>query len=214
MSGAAVHPAAAAPEQDEGAAAELRQRVGDLVPSLRRARELAGDAFGEIQSLLAELERLRATGDQNAALDLLDEIELRLADVLPPSNVNFQKLRLRWLECEQRAIAALARLRGVLTTEFANDALLANTQKLDQLSGAFKENLADTLDAFGNAKPGAARDGLKQQARAIVIRYLDMLETSDLVDHVEENPFEPVLLRVTLMQPLQLLDKELDKGGA
>jgi hypothetical protein len=48
----------------------------------------------------------------------MDEIELRLAGTLPPSNVTFRKLRIRWQESKQRIAAELTKLRASVETEF------------------------------------------------------------------------------------------------
>lgn len=196
--------------------AALRQRLATLTPDLRRAQALDETMFADIRAQLAEVQRLGDAGQADAALDMMDDVELALVAALPPSNVSFQKMRLRWEDGKKQVAAQLAALQAAVTSDAAGgpDDTGVAAQRLNEVLEVFNEGLTDTLDRFTNAEVGPDRLALREASVPIVEHYIDFVQTSPLIRHIESNPFIPVTVRLTLMQPLQMLEIELAKGGA
>ncbi|MGC1505283.1 MAG: hypothetical protein WA782_14230 [Sulfitobacter sp.] len=207
-------PASGSAEPANPAKADAQKRLGDLRGSIGKLKEMDPELAQTLRGDLAAFQKFMSDGAFEEAADLMDDIELELASMLPPSNVNFQKLRLRWIDAKKAAGSDIANLRSALLAEFDDPESTQSADRLDEVLGNFNEGLADTLDDFNNSEQGDVRTGHKTQARKIVTKYISFLESSPLVNHVENNPFVSVPLRVTLTQPLMLLDAELAKAGA
>jgi len=198
----------------EAAKADTQRRMADLKTDLGKLKTFAPEGLTDLLGELATFQQLVKAGSYEQAADLMDEIELEMATMLPPSNVGFQKLRLRWLDAKKAAASDIDKLRKALLAEFSDPDSTKSADRLDEILERFNEGLADTLDLFNSAEAGNVRVGHKDSARAIVTEYLNFLAGSPLVNHAENNPFIPISLRVTLTQPLLLLDAELAKAGA
>lgn len=196
------------------AKAEAQKRLGDLKASMGKLKAMDPGLAQTMRGDLVAFQKFMGEGAFEQAADLMDDIELKLASMLPPSNVNFQKLRLRWMDAKKVAGSDISSLRTVLLAEFDDPESTRSADRLDEVLESFNDGLADTLDQFNNSEQGGIRTGFKTKAREIVTDYIGFLESSPLVNHVENNPFISVPLRVTLTQPLMLLDAELAKAGA
>lgn len=207
-------PTAKAEEPVNPAKADAQKRLGDLKASIGKLKDMDPELAQSMRGDLVAFQKFMSDGAFEEAADLMDDIELELASMLPPSNVNFQKLRLRWMDAKKTAGSDISSLRAALLAEFDDPESTRSADRLDEVLASFNEGLADTLDQFNNAEKGDVRSGFKTEARKIVTDYIGFLESSPLVNHVENNPFVSVPLRVTLTQPLMLLDAELAKAGA
>ncbi len=213
---------AAAPEQaaeartdaQESSKNVVRDRFGEMKAGLAKLANIDAELYEALRADLAEAARLTEAGEVDAALDLIDAAELRMTKALPPSNVNFQKLRLRWQDGKKMVAASLEKLHGEIVTEFPDSEARKSGDNLDGVLAGFDQGLADKLDEMISADPGEARQAFKQSSLEIVGDYKTFVAISPLIDHVEINPFIPVAVREPLLQPLLLLEAELAKAGS
>ncbi len=112
------------------------------------------------------------------------------------------KLRLAWVDARSAVRSDLDRLRAAALIEFANDPLAANLARLDAVLAAFTEGLEDKLDEAVNAADPAKRRAALAVAQPVAKSYLDHVLDDSLIDHIEVNPFVPVIISGRLLGPL------------
>lgn len=199
----------APPPTDDAAGAAWRERLKALMPRVPPA--LTNPAFdsGRLRAVL-QFSREKADGGAfDAAMKALDMVEQLLdaaAAEAPPraagSAVKLARAKLAWNDAKKAAAAQLAQLRAAVLQEFPEE--VQAVDRLDEILGRFNEGLGDRLDAIYNAQE-SARAPLREQAATIAENYLAFLQTSPLVDHVEDHPFDEVTVTVrdTLAAPLR-----------
>lgn len=194
--------------------AEVTAQKSELSGLITRLKRDDPEAAAAANARLADLAALLERGDTDAALEEMDALELELAAGLPPSNVGFQKLRLRWQEAKKTAAKDLDKLQSDILAEYDDPEAAGSAKRLDEVLAAFNAGLSDALDDIMNAEQGSRRSALCAEAGGIVSRYLDFVFGSPLVAHVETNPFRAIDISAVLAQPLQLMEIELAKHGA
>lgn len=193
---------------------ETAKRLSSLAPDLRKLQTLDPEIFADLGPEIAQMRKLIAEGRAEEAQDLADEIEQRMAQAMPPTLVGLQKLRLRWQDQKKAVETQLTALRQALLAEFQDAEAQEAASRLDLVLTRFNDGLSDRLDDMLNATPGEARNKKKAEALAIAGEYGLYVMASPLISLVDDNPYLPVNVRVSLLQPLQLLEIELAKAGA
>lgn len=112
------------------------------------------------------------------------------------------RLRLAWGDARSAVRLDLDRLRAAALDEFADDPLRANLARLDEVLATFTEGLEQRLDEAVNASDAAKRRAALAAAQPIAKRYLDHVLNDSLIDHIETNPFVPVIISGRLLGPL------------
>ncbi len=134
------------------------------------------------------------------------------ADLADPGP--FGKLRLAWLDAQKAVAAELDRLRNAALADFADDPLSANLARLDEVLAGFAEGLEDRLDQITKAKTAAARGIALGATRMVAQRYFNHVLNDTLIDHIETNPFAPVIISGRLLTPLSdILQAVAEAGG-
>jgi hypothetical protein len=126
------------------------------------------------------------------------------------SSFDLAKLRLAWVDARSAVKLDLDRLRAAALDEFASDPLAANLARLDEVLAAFTEGLDDKLDKAVNAVDPAKRSVALAAAQPVAKRYLDHVLNDSLIDHIETNPFLPVIISGRLLGPLSEIVQALD----
>lgn len=126
--------------------------------------------------------------------------------------VAYAKSRLAWLATRKKVESDLDRLRSEIVASFEEDG--ANLDQLFKnrvapMMAALDESLADKLDEAANAEDPAARQALIGEARAIIKRYTDYVNSEPLLADLDDNPFTPVAIRALLTTTLGTLDKSI-----
>lgn len=210
--------AEAAAAVDETALAAWRERLKALMPAVQQALANPAADSSRLRAVLQFSREKSAGGQFEPAMKALDMVEQLLAAVpaaaageaaasAPPravgSKVKLARSKLAWNDAKKAVAAQLAQLRSAVLQEFAEEA--EAVARLDEILDGFNQGLGDRLDDLYNAAEGPERDGLRERAAAIAEDYLAFLQTSPLVEHVEEHPFDSVLVSVrqTLCAPLR-----------
>ena len=187
-----------------------KEQVSSLLRTLKRT---VPETLETAQQQMEEIEALIANGQPEDAHEMMDALELDIAATLPPSNVAFQKLRLRWQDAKRSAATDLTALQNAVTAEFDDAEAASSAKRLEEVIASFNAGLSDALDDVMNTEHGSQRTELCKTAGRVTSDYLDFVFGSPMIQHVQSNPFFAIDLEATLAQPLQLIEIELAKDG-
>jgi hypothetical protein len=190
-------------------AGKLTEAMGKLSDAIKAAiashPELKDDLIAKLKDFKQHI-----TGQHLAeARGVLFEVAALVKGV---GQRDFEKIHLEWDARKKQVQARLAALHDAILGEADEPESGTAAKNLDFILGRFNEGLGDTLDALQKAADSASRNTLRTKADGIADRYLEFLQTSPLIGHVEPNPFEMTIgVRETLLPPLQQLKTELQK---
>lgn len=219
--GAARPAAAAAPVPPASVSSEtLRARLTQLSPRIKQAaadnhpaKDEVLRAIAAFQTQLKESRLAEADRSLDRAQALLDDGG-GTGDKAPGGAVDYAKARLAWLGVRGDAQAGLQRLEKAIIAEYQDEpealrSLTRSVRKLDRVMQVLDESLGDKLDEGLNAADPARRSAVNREARDIIERYVDYLDSDQLVEQIADNPFTPLDLSATLGPTLQALSRQL-----
>ena len=119
----------------------------------------------------------------------------------------------RWLDARAAVKADLDRLRAAALAELADDPLAGNLARLDEVLAGLAAGLEARLDEAGKATDPARRRSLLADARTIAQRTFDHVLNDGLIDHIETNPFSPVIISGRLLSPLSDIQQALAEAA-
>lgn len=216
--------AAGTPPQagDAEASEAFKRRIAALIPRIKQAQEAGHAAAPDAKLKASEAGVHAGKHDFAGANALLDDVEALLGGGMAPQapktgtsgpgtkNVAFAKIKLQWNQAKDRLEQDLEALRESVLQEYDDADTAESAQKILRILGRFNEGLGDTLDDLYNTGDGAAQSRLRARAAEISGRYQAYLDTDELVQLVERNPFMPLVIRERLSAPLQQLRQQLD----
>ena len=191
------------PAPDAALAAEWERRMIAIEPKVLAAQKTrAGEAkwmtmFMTAQDLgseeqfaksLAILDRLEGLLNAPAATSASGEISL----------VKLGKARVEWIDVRSKAMQELQRFKQILQDEYQDDpkeqTALANAiQRLTKTGAALNEELADQLDRVLNTDT-AQRPQQLNTAKSVLARFVNFLESDDLMSVIDGNEYAPDML--------------------
>ena len=117
--------------------------------------------------------------------------------------VRFAKAKLDWEAAKKAVGLQLDALRSAILADSPEE--VGTVEVLKRVLGRFNEGLGDTLDELYVADNDEKHLAAADKARTIVGHYRTFIETGELVDHVEQHPYEApgVTIRDLLLPPLR-----------
>lgn len=198
--------------------AEFATRLKALMARL--AANPAAAADGKL--LLSEAGVHARKKDWAAAMATLDRAEALLgpAPSPPPGTrgkvapaIVYTQSRLAWVAARTKVRADLEKLEAAILDIYDGDAVLprvrAAVRQLDAVLTTFDESLADKLDEALNSADPDEKARLHGEARTIIDRYRQRLDTDPLVRRLDDNPFAPVAVHATLSRTLETLGAKI-----
>lgn len=192
----------------------LAQALRDQHPEstkLRALISLAGERANDKKDFagaIRVLETLEHLLDTPPASSTDRDPGVKPASTIAPAIV-YTQTRLAWQATRKKIQAELNKLeQAILSTYQGHAALRAVTQgvrRLDTVLELFDESLSDALDAALNETDGPTKQGLHDQARAIIVKYTDFLKSEPIVQELDANPFVPISVQSTLSNTLAVL---------
>jgi len=160
--------------------------------------------FADAGELLDAAEALLKKGEQEGGEHESEQGTGTMAGGGKLSLVKLGKARLAWRRDRLHAVSEIHRLQGAVAKDFTGEpeqkaALDAALSRLDKLIGSLTDELDDSLDKVLNAAE-PARAGLAEQARALMRRFLDHIETDEVMQELDGNE---VLPDMSVCEPLQ-----------
>jgi len=132
----------------------------------------------------------------------------------PPEMVALGKARLEWGQARAHAVSELARLKGILQTEYRDaadeqEALAKALERLDATIATMDEALSDQLDGIVNA-PAGERATLAASARATLTRLIGFVGSDQVLSTIDGNELAPDMkVAEPLRQRLQAISVAL-----
>lgn len=177
---------------------EVHEQIETLAEDYQRRREADPDdpALAQIRRDLAELlyvgdAPFDSLGDpMSTGTQALLETSDTLLPSDSPSGIKFRKARLSWDFAKKRTHDRLGALKAAIATEFPEATAAAD--RLDTVLDVFDEGLTDALDAALSATTPEDARGATRRSQQIARQYLGYLLTSQLVQHIDVNPYVEV----------------------
>jgi hypothetical protein len=211
-------PITAAPPQPEPAATaapdeELQAQLKALVPSITRVLASAPQSKAQLLGLVEACKAQIKGGHADAARQTLDQLRAQLGSAAataegqapaasPQGAVAYGKARLAWQQARAMVRAELERVEKAITEQTHQeqdfDDIEAGCDNLYEVLDELDERLSDRLDAALSAKSDAVRIEQHALAKATLAEYLRYVESDELVNAIDGNPFQPVKVRQTL----------------
>ena len=136
------------------------------------------------------------------------------SDKVDPDAIDqVQFAKQRWLDARAAVKADLDRLRAAALTELARDPLAGSLPGSMKCLPGLAAGLEARLDEAGKATDPAGRRSLLADARTIAQRTFDHVLTDGLIDHIETNPFSPVIISGRLLGPLSDIQQALAEAA-
>jgi hypothetical protein len=194
--------------------ARLIGMIGTVSDPVRRASlaALASGAneqfkVGALDAMAGSIDRLRAAMDTRPATP-------PAAAAKGGAMVVYAKSRLAWLGARQRVESDIERLRVELLAAFNGhpdvpDLDDAYRRFVGPVLSTLDERLADTLDLAMNAADTAVRQKHVAEAKEIIAGYEAYLESTSVIEALDDNPVVPLAIRQTLGGALATLSRSI-----
>ena len=201
------------PSPSSDSSALFNKRLAEIVA---RVKEAAGTSQGDQAKLkvseAAVFARKKEFEQANALLDEAEEILTQSGtpeiSKAPLGAVSFAKARLNWQAAKKEVEGQLSRLQSAILAEFDDEEAIDGAKKLELVLARFNEGLSDSLDELYNAETDK-KPPLAKSALQTVSNYIGYVESDELIAHIEENPYETLTVRSSLLDSLTEIQKQL-----
>jgi hypothetical protein len=197
-------------------AASLKRRLGGFLEKVKAAN-VGPDGTRQMVGLANEANAHIGKNELAQAAALIDEVEasLRLATASPTEAQraaapvsSYAKSRLIWIAARKKVQSDLDKLRAAIVARYKDDPDLAEietryTSTVAPVLEKLNEELVDKLDDVTNASDTGMRASHVSEARKLIEDYQNYVTTTELIADLDENPFEPLAIRETIVQTLK-----------
>jgi hypothetical protein len=208
-----------APRPTEGAGTgpqELMKRLNAMTADIKAA--LAGPNKAAVQTRFVAVNAQIKSQDFVAAARTLDELEGLVHGPRPKegagtgpqgdgkfSVMNLGKARIEWGQLASKAVADIGTLLELVEEEFGDDpnqkTQLANAKKrVEKLVADLKDELSPALDHVLNGQDGTQRKPLIETAKAILAKYLKIVQSDPIMTKLDGNEVMPEMQVAADMQ--------------
>ncbi len=123
------------------------------------------------------------------------------------------KARQAWVATRQKVESDLDKLHGAFGKAFQGHDMedqitKAFRDRVDTVLNALDSELSDKLDAVNNAN-GADRDKLVTEAKGLLQKYQQTVQSNTTIQELDNNPFVPMSVQKTMTATLAALEKTI-----
>ena len=213
----AAQPPAPPTSDSNDRAQEFAQRCQALESRLLEAQKADRDKAAKLGAVWDYAAKQAAADNYANAFEALDRLATAIDGILEATTkapegrgavVSFAKSRLQWQAAKKEVETELARLRAAIISEYQQNEVKDAVKKLEEVLARFNDGLSDSLDDLYNAEANA-KPPLAEKVQKIVDDYVQYVQSDALITYVEENPFEDVTVRATLLTPLTEIKSQL-----
>ena len=224
----AAPPAPASDAAPPAAPADLGALARMLADLIKRLAQAEASLQGQLKGLAIQAQaRLKASDAQGASAaiealrEALDSSGAAAAPGAPPAApapvkaaATFLTARKAWLATRQKVETDISKLQSSFSSAFKDHDMAADLEaafqtRVESVLGKLDAELAEKLDAVSKTADPAQHAKLVGEARKIMQRYQDFVDSDPTLTEIDSNPFVPLAIQKTLTTTLSALSKAL-----